>query len=63
MPVAVLKNASRITELTVPRGKRVCATAETDAREMNVNVTWHALRVDDTNLALQLALSRYGRSH
>lgn len=62
-PVAILKGASRITELTVPRGKRVCATLETDARTMDVNVTWHALRVDDTDSALRLALSRYGRSH
>ena len=30
---------------------------------MDVNVTWHALRVDDTDSALRLALSRYGRSH
>ena len=33
-PVAILKSASRITELTVPSGKRVCAAVGMDARKM-----------------------------
>ena len=59
-PVAILKSASRITELTVPSGKRVCAAVGVDAPKMNV--TWHAQKVDDSERALAVALAQYGRS-
>jgi hypothetical protein len=52
--IAVLERSSRLTDLAVPEGKRVCA-AVTDAHSMNV--TWHAEAVTETyrrELALAL---------
>jgi hypothetical protein len=39
MPVAVLQRASRVTDLDVPAGKRICAAA-TETHTMTVS--WHA---------------------
>jgi hypothetical protein len=53
-PVAVLGGQSRITDLAVPEGTRVCA-AVTDARSMRVS--WHAQgAVEPFSRALDLAL-------
>ena len=43
-PLAVLGRQSRITDLSVPEGKRVCATVA-DAHTMNVS--WHAQTAGD----------------
>lgn len=43
--LAVLEGSSRLTDLAVPQGKRVCAVV-TDARSMNV--TWHVETVTET---------------
>jgi hypothetical protein len=56
--VAVLGQRSRVTDLVVPEGKRICAVV-TGGRSMNV--TWHAEAVTETyRKALELALSSGG---
>jgi hypothetical protein len=57
-PIAFLERTSRITDLVVPSGKRVCATA---SATHTMTVTWHARPVIDApketfDLALRSAL-------
>jgi hypothetical protein len=58
LPVAVLQRDSRLTDINVPAGKRICAAAS-DARTMTVS--WHARSAADPppasfDLALRAAL-------
>ena len=57
-PVAVLERKSRLTDLVVPAGKRVCAVG---SATHTMTVTWHARATDEApkqsfELALQSAL-------
>ena len=53
-PVAVLQRGSRLTDLVVPAGKRICASVS-DARTMTVS--WHARSaVDPPGNSFDLAL-------
>ena len=58
-PVAILTQQSRITDLFVPGGKRVCAALE-GARSKNV--AWHARAAWDQELGFNLALLGPGAS-
>jgi len=50
--IALLGDQSRLTNLTVPAGKRVCATTEAAA----VNVVWHAHTGDAPVRSIDVAL-------
>ena len=57
-PLAVLERASRVTDLVVPAGKRICAAA---SATHTMTVTWHARSIGDApkeafDLALRSAL-------
>jgi hypothetical protein len=52
-PVAVLQRVSRLTDIAVPAGKRICAAA-TDAHTMTVS--WHARSAVDPPAPFDLAL-------
>jgi len=59
-PVAVLERQSRLTDLIVPAGKRICATA---TATHTMTVSWHARAQGDAlpqsfDLALRSALDR-----
>jgi hypothetical protein len=55
-PVAVLQRASRVTDLDVPAGKRICAAA-TETHTMTVS--WHARAGGETQISgFDVALAR-----